>query len=121
LKPAKFIIFRNSRLKFNQCSVVVENFIRDRLKFAGIKEIDFVDDFNAALKRANVLVSEPSTDYIAIIDVMNPMVDLQLADEMIRCLQRNDSSVAICDGAIPGSQVECVFDPSKLTELPQMT
>ncbi len=118
MKPAKFIIFRNSRLKFNQCSIVVENFIRDRLKFAGIQEIEWVNNLGAALKKANALTDKASTDYIVIMDVMNPMVDLQLVDEMIKCLQRNQASVAICDGAIPGSQVEYVFDTSKFSKLP---
>ena len=118
MKSAKFIIFRNSRLEFNQSFIVVENFIRDRLKFAGIQGIDFVDDFDIAINRANDLISEASAGYIVIMDVMNPMVDLQLVDAMIRCLQRNDALIATCEGAVPGSQVEYVLDSSKLTEFP---
>jgi 2-polyprenyl-3-methyl-5-hydroxy-6-metoxy-1,4-benzoquinol methylase len=118
LKSAKFIIFRNPRLKFNQSSALVEGFISDRLYFYGVLGIDFVDNLDLALKRADALTKKLSGDYIVIMDVMNPIVDLLLVDEMISCLQRNDASVASCEGAIPGTQVEYVFDTSKLAKLP---
>ncbi|BAV33527.1 hypothetical protein SCL_1214 [Sulfuricaulis limicola] len=56
--------------------------------------------------------------YLVISDIMNPVTDLGLVRAMMDSLQRNEAAVCLCDGAIPGTQVDMVIAADRLDHLP---
>jgi SAM-dependent methyltransferase len=97
----------------------VHDFVVRRLNSAGAAEVRFVPDREAAREAANSILRERGKDgYLIISDIMNPITDFELARAMVDSLQRNEAAVCLCDGAIPGTQVDMVIAVERLNHLP---
>lgn len=109
MKNVNFLVLEHPRLDFLNTKDAVGEFVKNRLTSIGVKSINFVGRADLQQK-INELVND--TDYIVILDIMNPIVDLELVEHMIARLKATGSNVALQDGAVPGTQVEYVLSPS---------
>ncbi len=108
MKNIHFLVKKNSRLDFQDSEKSVMDFIIKRLEFFGIKNISFITNDNLADKIAEIATSK---EYIVVLDILNPIVDLDLVKKMIRSLESTEAKYAVSDGAIPGTQVEYILAP----------
>lgn len=109
----RFLIVRSTRLDFKGAAGIVEAFIERRLQAADVTDIQFVDSLDAAKASAQ---ADVRTEYVAISDVLNPMIDLDLVREMVCSLQRTNAIQCASDGAVPGTQVYMVVRAGCLAE-----
>jgi SAM-dependent methyltransferase len=105
--PLRFLVVRNPRLEFKGAASTVEQFISRRLRHARVTDIRFVETLAAALDDVRAVRGD---GYVAIADVLNPMIDLELVGEMAAALARTGAAKCISDGAVPGTQVHMVLD-----------
>lgn len=118
MKAFRFIIVDNSRLLFQDSEKVVKKFIYSRLKNAGAVEIRYVTNRDSISSLVNLMLDYAKGDYFVITDIMNPITDYQLVQEMAECMERNDADVCLCEGAIPGTQVEMVIATNRIESFP---
>jgi len=111
-----FIIKKHKRLEFKKSQTIVEDFIIKRLNFFGISNIDFVENNEIAGKISD---SDLVKRYVVVLDILNPIVDIDLVKEMLESLKSTKANYAICDGAIPGTQVEYIIAP-EISSLPDL-
>ena len=115
----QFVIASHPRLAFRDAEKRVLGFLRRRLAHAGAPEPLVAANREAAVQAANCLLARASrTGYVVLHDAMNPLVDLDLVREMGAALERNVVAIALCDGAIPGTQVESVFSAARSGAVP---
>lgn len=119
MQSIRFVVIRHRRLEFGRAAAVVEAFVTRRLKTAGMADVRFVDDVELARDFTDAMIQQSPTGYIVLSDIMNPLVDCDLVRAMVDCLERNEAAVCLCDGAIPGTEVELVVDASKLRSIPR--
>ncbi len=93
-------------------------FLKERLAHAGAAQLVIAASRDEALVVVDRLLREQRSGYVVLHDAMNPLVDLELVHEMGAALERNRGNVAVCDGAVPGTQVEGVFSAARLDLLP---
>ncbi len=117
MKNIHFIIKKHKRLEFKESYKIVKDFIVKRLNFFGIYNIDFVNDDELVSK---ILSSDLVEKYVVVLDILNPIVDIDLVKEMLKSLKSTKAKHAICDGAIPGTQVEYIIAP-KIIDLPDLS
>ncbi|HBM15426.1 MAG TPA: hypothetical protein DD381_03645 [Lentisphaeria bacterium] len=103
-----FLVIKHSRLDFQSTEKLVMEFVTKRLKHFGVNQVVFIsrDDLSTAIKAAAT-----EKDYLVILDIMNPIVDWDLLKQMIESLNATGAKYAVSDGAIPGTQVECILAP----------
>jgi len=116
MKDINFIIINNDRLSFENSEVEVKQFINTRLTYFKAKTINFVDR-NSLNKQIEVMSNE--TDYIAIVDIMNPIIDVDLITYARECLKSSKENAVKVEGAIPGTQFEYLLAPG-VTSLDQV-
>lgn len=114
----QFVIASHPRLAFRDAEKRVLGFLRRRLAHAGAPEPLVAANREAAVQAANCLLAKASRGYVVLHDAMNPLVDLDLVREMGAALERNVVAIALCDGAIPGTQVESVFSAARSGAVP---
>jgi 2-polyprenyl-3-methyl-5-hydroxy-6-metoxy-1,4-benzoquinol methylase len=112
------VVTRHPRLQFKDAAATVEAFVDSRLKSASFAEVRFAADRQAGRNAVEAMARQSADGYIVLADVMNPMTDRELVGAMVECLQRNESDVCLCDGAIPGTQVELVVDAARVKRIP---
>lgn len=78
------------------------------MNFFNFTNIDFIDNDDIAAK---ILQISKENRYIVVIDILNPIVDIDLINKMIDSLEVTSKNYAICDGAIPGTQAEYIVAP----------
>ena len=103
-----FIIINNTRLDFEDSFFRVSEFISKRLQFHGAESINYLAD-KSLLNNKIHEISEAGKhlyNYIVVVDIMNPITDVDLVLEMTASLNRTNEECCISDGAIPGTQVE---------------
>jgi SAM-dependent methyltransferase len=118
MRAFQFVVVSHPRLAFREAEGKVLDFLRRRIAQAGAPEPLFVADRDEGVRTAARLLAQASDGYVVLHDAMNPLVDLQLVREMGAALDRNTAAVALCDGAVPGTQVEAVFSASRLDAVP---
>lgn len=118
MRDFQFVVASHPRLAFREAEKSVLGFLKRRLAHAGAPEPIFAANRDEAVQAANRLLARTSSGYVVLHDAMNPLVDLELVREMAAALKRNAAPVAVCDGAIPGTQVEAVLAADKLDALP---
>lgn len=100
------IVFSHSRLAFKQSSSIIHDFHRRRLEQSAVDEIVVLE--------SDALISEcyrdfrSRVDYLVVVDALNPLIDLELLEEMLSRLKQSTLGSCYSDGAIPGTQVEHV-------------
>ena len=116
MKNTNFIVLKHPRLDFLNAKDKVSNFITRRLNHAGVKSVQFIDrdDLQNGINKA-----KNDTDYLVVLDILNPIVDLEFIKHMIERLKATGSKIAISDGAIPGTQVEYVLSPN-VSKIPNL-
>ena len=100
------LIYSHSRLNFKNSSQRVHDFIQDRLKSGGIEVINVFENRDLAISEADQV--KGSFDYIVLVDAMSPIVDVDLVKTLASLLDDCKATVAISEGAIPGTQPELV-------------
>jgi SAM-dependent methyltransferase len=118
VREFQFVITSHPRLAFREAESKVLGFLRRRLAHAGAPEPRIAASREEAVQAANLLLAQASRGYIVLHDAMNPLVDLELVREMGATIERNAGASAICDGAIPGTQVEAVLSAARLDAVP---
>ncbi len=101
------IVVHNPRLDFRDSFRVVSKFIRERLASFGIRSLFFVQNREEAEIQFQ-RISQSSSGYIVLCDIMNPFLDTELVAKMISRLSVCETAFCIADGAIPGTQPEIV-------------
>lgn len=117
-----FCLAGNDRLGFEGAAAKVEDFVTARLSHHVISH-EFCDDWSALEARIRELANSPipGIEHIVIVDVMNPFTDLDLVTRMTEVLERTQRSFALCDGAVPGTEVRAVLPAAKLALLQPFT
>jgi 2-polyprenyl-3-methyl-5-hydroxy-6-metoxy-1,4-benzoquinol methylase len=83
------------------------DFVTRRLKHFGFNSYSFIKSIDD--------IKAKETDYSAIINIVNPITDIDLLEEMIRILENYPHYDACnCEGAIPGTEVDVVIKNDKL-------
>jgi SAM-dependent methyltransferase len=103
----RFVVVRSPRLEFKGAADTVEQFILRRLRHAGIANVRFADSLDAALEDVRTTGGH---GYVAIADVLNPMIDIELVRAMVAALATTGGAKCVSDGAVPGTQVQMVLD-----------
>lgn len=119
LSFVRFVIVTHPRLDFRNAKSPVADFVLRRIQFEGVSEIRFVEDMNSARTAVASMIDQSAAGFIVISDIMNPIIDCDLVQSMIGCLERTDASLCLCDGAIPGTQVELVLNAARMQQLPE--
>lgn len=109
MKNINFIVLEHPRLDFLNTKTTVEEFVTNRLQHAGIKNIYFLNRDELQNKINEI---KNNSDYLAVLDILNPIVDFELVERMVERLKATGSKVAFADGAIPGTQVEYILAPN---------
>lgn len=118
MREFQFVVASHPRLTFREAEKKVLGFLKRRIAHAGAPEPVFAANRDEAVSTANRLLAQASSGYVVLHDAMNPLVDLDLVREMGAALERNAAAVALCDGAIPGTQVEAVLSAATLDAVP---
>lgn len=118
MSTLRAIVTRHPRLQFKDAAATVEAFIARRLEAGGFAEVRFAADHQAACDAAEDMARQSAAGYIVLADVMNPLIDCELVQAMVGCLQRNQADVCLCEGAVPGTQVELVLDAARVQRVP---
>lgn len=108
MQSINYIIIENSRLSFDNSVLQVKEFITKRLTFFRAKTIKFVE---RECLPAEIQALSNNKDYIAIIDIMNPIIDIDLIRYAADVMKRSDKRVIRVEGAIPGTQFEYLLAP----------
>lgn len=105
-----FCIVGNARLAFEGAAAQVEAFVDARLRHHSIS-YEFCADWAALEGRVRAMAGSPpaSTEYLVIVDIMNPFTDFDLVARMTEVLKRTQLPFARCDGAVPGTEVRAVL------------
>jgi hypothetical protein len=112
MKEFHFIVAGNARLGFKDACTPVFEFVRSRLEAAGVGSLTPAAELGDAYHQASRLLRKISSGYVFVLELMNPLVDLELAREMAAAMDRTGHLAATCEGAIPGTQVEIGFSAS---------
>ena len=104
-----FIIIENERLNFENSVVKVKQFITRRLNYFNAKSINFT---KSTLLIEKIKMLSNKADYIAVIDIMNPIVDIELLKYAKETLEKTKEKVIVVEGAVPGTQFEYLLGPS---------
>lgn len=115
LSKHHFCIVGHSRLEFEDAAAKTESFVSARLDYHSVSH-EFCGDWVALEARVRKLVNMPLSgiEYIVIMDIMNPFTDLDLVMHMTEALNRTLRPFALCDGAVPGTEVRAVLHIAKL-------
>ena len=118
LSKHHFCIAGNGRLTFEDAAAKVETFVAVRMRHHAIS-YEFCADWAALETRIRELSSSPPAgiEHIVIVDVMNPFTDLDLVVRMTEVLSRTQLPFALCDGAVPGTEVRAVLPVARLAAL----
>lgn len=117
MENINFLVLKHSRLNFQGAERLVSNFITDRLKHFGANHFTFISRESLIEK---IAASVTEKDYLVVLDIMNPIVDLDLVNQMVLSLNSTGAKYAIADGAIPGTQVEFILAPG-VSMLPDLS
>lgn len=121
VKRCHFLVIGNDRLNFQNSSLIVKDFVRKRLEHAGAESIMFVAD-RASLhqegERFLKAVSKDKGQYMVILDIMNPITDLELVHDMVASLERSNKPICVSDGAVPGTQIDFVLAADRIQVIP---
>ncbi|RYE46749.1 MAG: class I SAM-dependent methyltransferase [Sphingobacteriales bacterium] len=106
-----FLIVENKRLDFEFSDIKIKSFISRRLKYFGATNYEFVHDWDGAIKEVERCVADkdPALKYLVILDIMCPMVDLEVIVSMGESLARTGKAKAVSLGMIPGTETKCVL------------
>lgn len=94
----------------NERHEIVAGFIEKRLRHHGFDSIHTCANRESAQEITPSLLKQ-HPDGVAWIDVMNPIVDIELLEEMAKRLLASDADYCVSDGAIPGTQPDAVLSP----------
>ena len=115
MQNCRFIVVKHPRLEVLNAEPVVSDFVARRLYSANASEVIFVPNQTAARETVNLLLGNPEkSGYLVVTDIMNPITDCDLVRAMVDSLKRNAAAVCLCDGAIPGTQVDMVLAVERL-------
>ena len=106
MKKIKLVIIDNPRLDFKDSKVQVLNFIKKRAE-THVDDIILIDS-NEVEKTAK----NNAAHYIVFCDIMNPIIDFELVNNMIDLLGKTNKKIAKSDGAVPGTQPEFILAPN---------
>lgn len=101
-------VIDNPRLDFKGYRKCVWDFIKKRLNYSGINEVISVKDRVEVEVRVNEALRCKS-GFLAVIDIMNPILDIDLVAKMMGRILDNGSQICVPDGAIPGTQPDFVI------------
>ncbi len=110
MRAFHFIVAGNPRLAFKDSDKRVSEFVRRRLVSAGVGSIVPAVGLSDAYDQVARLLEEIRGGYVFVLDLMNPLIDLDLAREMAAAMERTGRPAATCEGAIPGTQIEIGFN-----------
>jgi 2-polyprenyl-3-methyl-5-hydroxy-6-metoxy-1,4-benzoquinol methylase len=114
----RFIVVDSPRLDFRDARAAVTGFIGRRLEHHGAGAFEFVAD-RAALDVAIGRISREGAadvDYVVVLDVLNPITDMDLVREMTATLGRTGAPSSGCEGAVPGTEVDAIVNLRGLTQ-----
>jgi SAM-dependent methyltransferase len=113
-----FCVAGNVRLAFEGSASLVQGFISTRLRHHGIAH-EFCSDWSALECRVRELLKAPptGTEFIVIVDSMNPFSDFELVECMTEKLRRTQASFCRCDGAVPGTEVRALLSVNAFRSL----
>lgn len=105
-----FCVAGNARLAFESAYELVQPFIAGRLTHHGAR-FEFCPDWQALEARVQELLDAtlPNVEYIVLVDVMSPFVDMSLVSAMTEAAMRAGTAFSLCDGAVPGTEVRAVL------------
>jgi len=109
MQDINFIIIENDRLCFENSVVKVKKFISKRLTYFNAKTVSFIKK-EFLFDKIKLLSNK--TDYIAVIDIMNPIIDIELIKYAKETLEETDEKVVVVEGAVPGTQFEYLLAPN---------
>lgn len=106
-----FIIVNNPRLEFENSSGMVASFLARRLKHNSVGSHEFIEDWSILDARIESILQErrDGLEFIVIVDILNPVCDMDMVSEMTDVLKRTKAPYCICEGAVPGTEVRGVL------------
>ena len=85
-----FCVLQNSRLDFKDSASSVENFVKKRIESSSAECIFFHDEKSIEDHINTLFNNDMKYEFIAICNVMNPFVDIQLAEYLSEFLKNNN-------------------------------
>ena len=100
-----FCVLQNSRLDFKDSASSVENFVKKRIESSSAECIFFHDEKSIEDHINTLFNNDMKYEFIAICNVMNPFVDIQLAEYLSEFLKNNNFHICKSDGSVPGTEI----------------
>lgn len=112
MHEVQFILLKHDRLNFENSIEKVQDFLLKRLNYFNAKLICCIERKDLAEIIAEIA---NDSDYIAVIDMMNPIVDIELLKTAKTYLKNSKALAVTVEGAIPGTQFEYLLAPGVKT------
>jgi 2-polyprenyl-3-methyl-5-hydroxy-6-metoxy-1,4-benzoquinol methylase len=106
-----FIFLDSPRLDFADSRAAVRAFLGRRLHYHGVGSFDIAADRGTleTIARRALAERQGQFDYFVVADVLNPLPDMELVAAMTAMIERTGALTCVCEGAIPGTEVESVI------------
>ena len=116
LSKHHFCVVGNARLAFSDSRSQVESFVTARLQHYSVGCHEFVADWGVLDARVDELCRDRTgrVEYIVIVDVMSPVIDMELVSHMTGVLGRNGAPFSVCEGPVPGTEVRAVLSVANM-------
>lgn len=116
LSKHHFCVVGNARLAFSDSRSQVESFVTARLQHYSVGFHEFVADWGVLDARVDELCRDRTgrVEYIVIVDVMSPVIDMELVSHMTGVLGRNGAPFSVCEGPVPGTEVRAVLSVANM-------
>ena len=111
-----YIVVNSPRLEFEGSHTPVSLFVVNRLKHNIVGSYEFLEGWDNLDARVIGLLEERRSglEYVVILDILNPIVDMDLVRGMTGMLERTKAVYCVCEGAIPGTEVRGVLSVGNL-------